>query len=248
MPIQIVAAHDCTTQNVDHLPPGELAAGYTTGHDIAWTTPQWHAHPGAIRICQDYAATDRTADVLDVESGAATYSDCPGWATDAMANWDADTRPGQRKPAIYASANNITAVVDALVAGGVTSGVGLWVADWNWTEAQAVKDVQDAAGPFPIIGVQFADPGPYDDDVFDAAWVADVSGLPKPPAGGPRRHTATGLESLAGVCERRGVALQRAIWETAVNESRGFGPEQRTYFDHGNMTQHMPLGMGYWLP
>jgi hypothetical protein len=37
------------------------------------------AHPGAVRIDQDPAASDPTADVLDIEAGAATPASAPGW-------------------------------------------------------------------------------------------------------------------------------------------------------------------------
>lgn len=249
MAIRIVAAHDATTQNYGHLPPGQ-ACGYTTGGPtIEWTTAQWDGRPGAVRICQDAGATDRTADILDVEQGAATYADCPGWVKAAVVNYDNVARAGQRWPAIYCSANNVTAVVNALAGGGVTSGAGLWIANWNLTESQAVDAVQAAAGPFPIIGIQWSDAaGYYDDDIFDAGWIGATSAPPDPHHTGPTHHNATGLDSLAAICERRSVPLQRAIWLTAEAYSRGFGLEQREYFNHGDMSRHMPVGMPYVLP
>ena len=250
MAIQIVAAHDATTQNYSHLPPGQ-ACGYTTGGpDIEWTQAQWDGRPGAVRICQDAGATDRTADVLDVEQGAATYADCPGWVKAAVVNYDTVARAGQRWPAIYCSANNVTPVVNALVSGGVTSGAGLWIANWDLTESQAVAVVQAAAGPFPIIGIQWTDsPGFYDDDIFDADWIGVTSAKPDPhKPSGPTRHIATGLDSLAGVASRHNVPLERVIWVTAEAYVKGFGLEQREYFNHGDMSRHMPPGMPYVLP
>lgn len=248
MSLQIVTAHDATHQNISHLPRG-LACGYTTGSpEIRWTEADWAAHPGAVRICQDAGATDHTADVLDVERYAATLADCPIWVTAAAASFTDATRPGQRWPAIYTSANNVTPVVNALIAGGVQGGVGLWVANWNLTESQAVADVQNAAGPFPVIGVQWTDkPGFYDDDVFDKEWVQTVS-APPVPSPHPTRHHADGLTSLAGVCTRHGVRLEAAIWQTAHDAAAGFNPSQRSYFEHGDMGRHMPLGMPYSLP
>jgi hypothetical protein len=180
--MSIVIARDATHSNIGHLPPGQ-SAGYTTGSGgIAWTAADWAAHPGAVRIDQDAAASDGTADVLDVEGGAATYADCAGWVTRAYASYAAAKRPGQRKPAIYASASSITSVVNALVHGGRKSGAGLWVANWNLNEAAAAALVAAAFGPFPVIGIQFTDAaGFYDTDVFSAAWLADVSGPPHPP-------------------------------------------------------------------
>ena len=172
----IVAAHDATRENIGRLPGGQ-AAGYTTGSSsIRWTDADFAAHPGAVRIDQDGTASDPSADVLDVENGAATFSDCPGWAKRAMADYAAGTRPGQRTPAIYFSASNVHSVVNALVDGGVKSGVGLFVASWSLGMESAIQLIESSRGPFPIIGVQYASNDFYDSDVFDGSWLDDVSG------------------------------------------------------------------------
>ena len=145
---------------------------------VPWTAADWAAHPGAVRIDQDTAASDRTADVLDVETGAATIAECAPWAKSALADWRAGTRPGQRTPAIYASEASVTHVANALNAGGVTSGVGLWIANWNLDQAQAEALVTGASGPFPVIGVQFRDAGAYDVSVVSTAWLDAISGKP----------------------------------------------------------------------
>lgn len=174
--MSIVPAHDAIHDNIGSLPPGQ-GAGYTTGTpDIRWTDPDWAAHPGAVRIDQDFAASDPSADVLDVENGAATFSDCPVWAKKAIADFNAGVRHGQRRPAIYFSASNVHDVVNALVNGGVTSGVGLWVASWGIGEAAAMQMVASASGPFPVIGVQYSNGPLFDYDVFDSGWLDDVSG------------------------------------------------------------------------
>lgn len=190
--MSITVVYDCTTANVDNVPAGQLA-GYATGPGVAWTASQWAAHPKAVRIAQSpVLGLDEAVhvDVLDVETGAANFAECGPWALNAMASFRAVLRPGQREPAIYMSASNVTAVVNALNAGGVHGGVGLWVANWSWTEAQAVQDVLAASGPFPVIGVQFHDAGAYDVSVFSSAWLAKVSALapsppPPPPPGTP---------------------------------------------------------------
>jgi hypothetical protein len=180
----ITVVYDCTTANVSNAPAGQLA-GYATGAGIAWTAPQWAAHPKAVRIAQSPAlGLDEAvhADILDVEARAATTSECGPWAINAMASYNAVLRPGQREPAIYMSAFNVSAVVNALIAAGVHSGVGLWVANWNLTQAQAVQDVLAAAGPFPVIGIQFHNAGPYDVNIFSTTWLGKVSGsVPTPP-------------------------------------------------------------------
>jgi hypothetical protein len=67
-------------------------------------------------------------------------------------------------------------VVNALVNGGVSSGVGLWVANWNLTETQAIADVQNASGPFPIIGIQYSNGTYYDYDAWANPWLLGRSG------------------------------------------------------------------------
>lgn len=173
----IVVGFDAIHENVSKLPRRCQAAGYTTGTpNIRWTDADWGKFPGAVRIDQDGSASDPSADVLDVESGAATPAECPGWAKKAAQDWASGARLGQRKPAIYASASNLTAVANALNAGGITSGVGLWVANWSLTEAQAIADVQNASGPFPIIAVQYSSGQFFDSDIFDHTWLTTVSG------------------------------------------------------------------------
>lgn len=179
---------DCTGSNLAsvRLPAGALFAGYDTGSSgIAWTKAQYAAHPGAIRIDQDAGASDFTADILDVERGAATPGECAAWFRNTLASYKNGKRPGQRYPSIYTSASNVTAVANALVAGGAVKGPGLWVADWNLSDPQAIAEVIAAAGPFPVIGVQWHDAGLFDVSVFSSAWLAAVSGAAPPPATPP---------------------------------------------------------------
>jgi hypothetical protein len=197
--MSVVVGHDCIHANVSHLPPGQ-SAGYTTGSpDIKWTAPDWHAHPGAVRICQD-SGTDHTADCLDVESGAAANGQAAGWFKAALAAYHAAARPGQRSPAIYTSASNVTPLVNALLAGGVKTGVALWVANWNLSDAQATADVQNAAGPFPIVGVQFHSGATYDTNVFSGTWLARVS---QPAAPVPHRHLTAAGDTVASLASSR---------------------------------------------
>jgi hypothetical protein len=183
-----VQVFDATHDNIAHLPAGAQVAGYSTGTGthIRWTAADWAAHPGAVRIDQDPAASDATADVLDVEFGAATPATAPGWAMRAAADYAKAVRPGQRRPAIYCSRSQVTTVVNALIAGGVHSGVGLWIADWSTPRAQAAAEVTAASGPFPVIGVQYANAGLYDISVFSEAWLKEVSvTAPAPPPAPP---------------------------------------------------------------
>lgn len=191
----IVPVYDAIHANISHLPPGRHA-GYVTGTpDIQWTDADWAAHKIAVRIAQspllsvDEAAA---ADVLDVEAGAATFAECAPWAQAALVSFAHAARPGQRRPAIYASASQITNVVNALNAGGVTSGVSLWVADWNLTDAQAAAEVAAASGPFPVAGVQWKSLEFYDASVFAQAWLQDVSAAGGTGGGEPPVHCKAG--------------------------------------------------------
>lgn len=186
-----VVGYDATRVEAPSLPRGaQIYAGYSTGSgDVPWTAALFAQYATALgpclRIDQDPSASDPTADYLDVESGAATVADCPGWANRALADFRAVARRGQRTPAIYMSAGNVTAVVNSLIGGGVTSGVGLVVANWSITQATAITDVLAAAGPFPVVGVQFSDPGPYDVNIFSRNWLLNQAGGVQPPPAPP---------------------------------------------------------------
>jgi peptidoglycan hydrolase-like protein with peptidoglycan-binding domain len=193
MPVVIV--YDAIHGNISHLPAGHQAAGYTTGSGgIMWTAADWKSHPGAVRICQNSTASDHTADILDVESGAATVAECASWAKAALASYRSATRPGQRSPAIYMNQSTVTPVASALTAARVT-GIGLWIAHWNNAEAADAAQVLAGSGPYPVIGIQYTDAGPYDISVFSASWLTAVSGAPAHPllvagASGPAVVTA----------------------------------------------------------
>lgn len=167
---------DETRAFIGSAPAGADLAGYTTGSaGINWLSADWTAHPTAVRIDQDAGATDGTADVLDVQPGAATPADSPGWAMRARASYAAATRPGQRMPATYQSLSQVNLVTAALRAGGITGGVGLWIADWMNSQATAQAMIGTTYGGFPVIGVQYRNAGTYDMDVFDTTWWATRS-------------------------------------------------------------------------
>lgn len=175
---------DAISVNVHTLPGGQHA-GYTTGSGgIGWTAAQFNNDPGAIRICQDGGATDITADVLDVESGAATVQDTPGWVTRARAAYAAGTRPGQRYPMVYSAGGTLTPIANELAAAGIKN-VPIWLADPGIPAAEAVAKINSASGSYPLVGVQFAWPGlglpgngSYDVSEFNTAWLVKQSGLP----------------------------------------------------------------------
>jgi len=195
----LVTVYDATHDNIGHMPPGQHA-GYTTGTpDIRWTAEDWAAHPVAVRIDQDPAASDKTADVLDVERGAATVADVVPWVQAAHANRAKGARPGQRWPAIYASQAALTPIANALKAAGIT-GVFFWVADWNLDAQQAGAEVAAAGGPWPVVGVQYRNAGLYDVSLFSSAWLTDVTPHPAPvPAPAPAPAPVTVAQAEAAL-------------------------------------------------
>lgn len=162
---------DVTRVFIGSTPAGANLAGYTTGSSgINWFSADWAAHPTAVRIDQDFAASDGTADVLDVEGGAATPAKCAGWVKRARAAFAAAARPGQRMPLVYVSLSQVDTVTAALRAGGVAGGAGLWIADWMNDQARAQAMIGTTHGGFPVLGVQYRNAGTYDMDVFDTTW------------------------------------------------------------------------------
>jgi len=182
MTVSTVLVYDAIGSNFGHLPAGD-AAGYVTGSDgVPWTAQQFTEKPGAVRIDQTPAGTvwDATADVDDFENGAVGLSELAPRASARMAAYATGARPGQRSPVIYCSRSDVTEVVNALIAGGVTRGVGLWIADWTNDEASAQAEVAAGSGPFPVVGRQFRNDGTYDTSVFSQAWLGAVSAAPAP--------------------------------------------------------------------
>lgn len=188
MTIATELMYDATGVNVGLLPSGQHA-GYITGSGtVPWTRAQLEADPTVVQIDQSptNTALDETADILDVETGAATFADAAPWAKAASANFINGVRPGQRAPAIYVDRVNVTPLVNALIAGGVAGGVGLWVADWNNSQAEATGEVENAGGLFPIIGRQFHTAGVFDVSVMSVPWLTRRSVAPdraQPPPG-----------------------------------------------------------------
>ena len=198
MTVTIVPVADAIGANASRLPAGQ-AAGYTTGSGgIAWTAAQFAARPGTIRICQDASASDHTADVLDVETGAASPAACPGWYRAALAAYAAGTRPGQRHPCLYCNLSTLTAVANALVASGIHSGPCLWLADWSAGQAGATALVTfGQVTPYPVAGVQYSNTGGggiWDLSVFSSAWLEQVSGKAPPPPPPPPPPVIPGVE------------------------------------------------------
>ena len=175
--MSVVICYDAIAGNISHLPKGHQAAGYATGGSgIVWSAADWSAHPGAVRIDQDTAGSSYTADVLDVERGAATAAEAPNWARHALASYHQGSRPGQRAPAVYMNLSTMTSVVNALAAAKIT-GIGLWIAHWGTSESADAAQIMASGGPYPVIGVQYTLVADYDISVMSASW---LNGSPGP--------------------------------------------------------------------
>lgn len=176
----ITSAADAPGFNFSVLKKGTQVAGYTTGSGgVQWTTAMWAAFPGAVRICQDTRASDITADILDVEQGAASIAECAAWKKQAQKSFKNGTRPGQREPAIYCSASNVTAVANAMIAAGIAR-CPIWVAHFGIGVSAAQAMLESSSGPYPVIGVQFANGPQFDSDLFLTSWLDNVSGKAAP--------------------------------------------------------------------
>ena len=184
MTVATVLGRDATGANSHLIPNGVQAAGYDTGvgSTIPWTAAEYAVHSlphPAIHIDQDFAASDFTSDVLDVEAGAASDSEIVQWVQNATSAFNKGLRPGQRKPAIYCARSNVNSAVALLQAANLR-GVGFWVAQQT-TEANATSMVANAIGPYPAIGIQYDFSNPdWDGDVFAVPWLTAVSVTPVP--------------------------------------------------------------------
>lgn len=110
------------------LPDGLPAyASYTGGHigDQPNYARVVAAHPGAHHLSIALSASD-DADCLDVENGAASPSDVPGWVKRQHAR-------GITRPVVYASASPMkTAILPLLQAAGIgLASVRLWTAHYG---------------------------------------------------------------------------------------------------------------------
>lgn len=199
---------DATGAALDQAPKTGQAAGYITGSgDVPWSQAQQEAHPGFVQIDQSPALpANPTADFYDLEAGAVTVGEIAGMIVAAQGSFNAGTRPGQRWPGVYCSRDSVTDVVNALVAKGIQCPLG--IADYDNSHAEAVSEVENTSGPYPVVWRQYEDAGPYDLDVFAKEWLENVSHKPDPPipskevdmlhisATAPAGHTWTGTRTF----------------------------------------------------
>lgn len=187
-----VTGYDCMGSNVGQLPlHAAVVGGYSTGTGpVPWSEAQWAAYPDALRYDQDPSATDPSADVLDVERGAATFGDIGTWERRAWADFEGAVRPGQRQPAVYCSYAN-RSVATAQMADPAT---GLVLAWWGIPATTAAALVGSTVDGHPVVGVQYASLPAYDVDVYSQAWLDCRSGQTPPTPPDPPPVDLGGIE------------------------------------------------------
>jgi len=144
------------------IPLGGLAAvgGYGDGA-FAWSSDGWARFPSSVVPLSIVVSAVHRGDILDVEDGASSPADCPGWA-------DRFDRPNRRRPTIYCNRSTIDEVRRQM--GGRSF-------DWWAATLDGTRDVPGA------VAVQFAGEtltgGHYDETVIhDAGWIGSPDPSP----------------------------------------------------------------------
>lgn len=185
MTVPTILTYDATSEHEHYLSSTVQVAGYDTQLGggtglIAWTPEQFARHVlpyPAMHIDQDPNASDPLADWLDVEAGAASANEIVNWIGRARASYSQKLRADQRWPGIYLSESNLTSAVALLQQAQVTN-VPFWVANYNYTAAQAQQAVATAMGPYPRIGHQYTDQisgGNVDASYFSLPYVQNMA-------------------------------------------------------------------------
>lgn len=150
--------YDATHDSVSAIPlNAAMVAGYvsdhTAGQTILWTPADWARFPAAVKVrISGDASID--ANVLDMEAGAAAYSDAPGWLA--------------RNPtgALYFSLSAWSQVEAALQNAGIDPAAPpKWVAWYN-----GVASLSDVSYIPNVVAKQYSDPGGCDLSVVVDYW------------------------------------------------------------------------------
>ena len=140
-------------------------AGYVTGQGVEWLDTQFALFSRKIRIAQSWLPDVDDASIarcLDMETGAATANDWPGFY---------DSRGDRARATAYNDLSNVPATVRACEAAQVPLPPRWWLA-WWWnrpgypTVAQVLAELKRLTGveldPQTVWAIQYADKGPYD--------------------------------------------------------------------------------------
>jgi len=157
--MQTVTMIDTIGGSAHNVPAGTpRVAGYVTGSgDVPWSVADWSRFRAAaqVRIAQAPGTDPITADVLDVETGAAMPADSPGWILSRIA-------AGYTWSVIYGTAGTLAAVRAALIAAGPEGWwyghVYCWLAEWSLSEEQAVRVLGTEVAGMTCVAAQWASP------------------------------------------------------------------------------------------
>lgn len=155
MTANTVIGIDTIRVNAGNIPKStKVVLGYSTGFgEVPWTQTEWNMFPDAIKLKITQLNSDNNdlnADIIDIEPQAATIDQAVIWCKQRIA---------AHKPATcYCSGSDVTPLVNALNAAGITSGVFLAVAHPGMSQAQAQSILDNSGGPFPIVYIQYAWP------------------------------------------------------------------------------------------
>lgn len=155
----VLTTVDTISKFVDNIPADfagiQQVNGYitevgTTG-DIKWTDANWHRFPHYVekRIAQ-LPDNDPAADILDVETGAATDK--------AAIDWVKMLHAKLQPAVVYVDKSNVASLYSALGAVGELDQTYIWLADWSLDENEAAALLGTEYGGFKVVGVQWASP------------------------------------------------------------------------------------------
>lgn len=265
MTIETVTMYDTIGQSAGNIPTSALkVGGYVTGTDnILWPADRWSlfTKAGHVRIDQSESASDfvdGTADVVDVETGAATFASASSAVKARQANSLDST--------VYVDTANVDDLMSAFHTDDVNiAAVNVWLANWSLNEAEAAALIGTDVQGMTVVAVQWASPSSnpntpvpgdtshtllqsnLDLSVAEAAWIPAPGYVPTPPAD-PTPEFADGSQSLVAFAKVNGTTVAEVIWATAMHHPKGFGPLEVAYFNRAELEANMPQGMSVWLP
>jgi peptidoglycan hydrolase-like protein with peptidoglycan-binding domain len=157
------------------FPRGAQAyAGYVNGRIASQPNYQWIVaqFPHAFHLSITLNA-GQDADALDVEAGAASVADVPGW-------YDRQRARGLARPCIYASASTMqTGIVPLIRSGRIPrASVRLWSA--HYAGQHICSNTTCGAVSMPMDGTQWT-PNAWGRNLDESLLVADFFAAPAPP-------------------------------------------------------------------
>lgn len=176
-----------------------------------WSASDWNRFPGIPHCSIDTTGNDPAADVLDIETGAATVAQAPDWAKQHNAV------PGAYPAILYCNRDNMPALTAAMAA------AGLQLAHHYFLFVATLDGTKTLPGMTGVWGVQYAGSaqtgGHYDESlIYIDAW-EPTAPTPVPPASThPSAPAPPGLWRGAMLT---GIGLDGRLWQTEYNAAKG---------------------------